>query len=91
MGQYPPDEAIAVAGTLLPDVLPYDYRSPPGLPENGRTLTDDAFDLALSVYTRRPITDGVGPHTDLLAEFPYLGPPHKVHSAQRAAASTVGA
>jgi hypothetical protein len=91
MGQYPPDEAIAVAETLLPDLLPYDYRLPPGLPENGRTLTDDAFDLALSVYTRRPITDGVGPHADLLADFPYLGPPHKVRSAPQTAASTVGA
>ena len=25
MGQYPPDEAKAVAATLLPNILPYDY------------------------------------------------------------------
>jgi hypothetical protein len=40
------------------------------LPESGRSLTDDAFDQALSVHTRRPISDGVGPHTDLLVDFP---------------------
>jgi hypothetical protein len=60
MGQYPPDDAITVAETLLPDVLPYDYRLPPRLPDNERTLTDDAFDLALSVYTRWPISEVVG-------------------------------
>jgi hypothetical protein len=27
-------------------------------------------------------TDGVGPHADLLDEFPYLGPPHPVSSPQ---------
>jgi hypothetical protein len=26
----------------------------------------------------RVATDGVGPHTDLLDEFPYLGAPHAV-------------
>lgn len=77
MGQYPSEEARLVAGTLLPDVLPYDYTRSAGLPDSGRTLTDDAFDQALSVYLRRQVSDGVGPHTDLLAEFPYLGPPHQ--------------
>ena len=31
-------------------------------------------------YTNRNVTDKVGPHGDLLDEFPYLGPPHKVWS-----------
>jgi hypothetical protein len=26
-----------------------------------------------------PRRDKVGPHGDLLAEFPYLGPPHNAH------------
>ena len=30
-----------------------------------------------SIYTNRNVTDKVGPHGDLLDEFPYLGPPHK--------------
>ena len=84
MGQYPSEEAKAVAGTLFPDVLPYDYTRSAGLPDSGRTLTDDAFDQALCVYLRRQVSDGVGPHTDLLADFPYLGPPHQAatHSAE---------
>ena len=31
-------------------------------------------------------TDNVGPHADLLADFPYLGVPHKVRSAEQVAA-----
>ena len=30
--------------------------------------------------------DNVGPHNDLLAWFPYLGPPHKARSAELVAA-----
>jgi hypothetical protein len=81
MGEYPRAAATAMAMKLLPDILPYDYTLPAALPESGRTLTDDAFDQALSVYLRRPISDGVGPHSDLLADFPYLGPPHRARTA----------
>jgi hypothetical protein len=43
----------------------------------GRTLTDDAVDVFLAILTNGKVTeDKVGPHGDLLAEFPYLGPPH---------------
>jgi len=46
-------------------------------PHNGRTLTDDVVDVFLSVLTNGKVTgDKVGPHSDLLDEFPYLGPPH---------------
>ena len=46
------------------------------IPHNGRTLTDDVVDFFFSIYTNRKVTDKVGPHGDLLDEFPYLGPPH---------------
>jgi hypothetical protein len=80
-GGYQPDEAERVAKTLLPDVMPYDPTRPASFPENGRSLTDDAADAFMVVLTNGKIPgDGVGPHSDLLAEFPYLGPPHDVQA-----------
>ena len=77
-GGYTPAEAKRVAGTLLPDVLPYDPTRPASLPYNGRTLTDDAFDSFIRILTNGKVTeDKVGPHGDLLLEFPYVGPPHQ--------------
>jgi hypothetical protein len=77
VGGYSPEEATQVAGHMLPDVLRYDYRQPARYPDNGRTLTDDVPDYFLSLFTNGKVTgDGVGAHTDLLEEFPYLGPPH---------------
>jgi hypothetical protein len=79
-GGYPPAEARRVAGTLLPDVLPYDPTRPASFPDNGRTLTDDAFDFFMRIFTNGKVTeDKVGPHGDLVPEFPYVGPPHKLH------------
>ena len=76
-GGYTPEEARRVAGTLLPDVLSYDPTCPASFPVNGRTLTDDAADAFLAVLTNGRVTgDKVEAHSDLLAEFPYLGPPH---------------
>jgi hypothetical protein len=76
-GGYTPKEARRVARTLLPDMLSYDPRRPASFPSNGRTLTDDAADAFLAVLTNGKVTgDNVGPHRDLLAEFPYLGSPH---------------
>ena len=78
-GGYAPEEARRVAGTLLPDMLSYDPTRPASFPSNGRTLTDDAADAFLAVLTNGKVTgDKVGPHVDLLAEFPYLGPPHNI-------------
>jgi hypothetical protein len=78
-GGYVPEEARRVAGTMLPDMLSYDPRRPAFFPGNGRTLTDDAADAFLAVLTNGKVTgDKVGPHIDLLAEFPYLGPPHNI-------------
>jgi hypothetical protein len=77
-GGYTPAEAKRVAGTLLPDILPYDPTRPASFPDNGRTLTDDAFDWFMRVLTNGRVTgDSVGPHGDLLLEFPYVGPPHQ--------------
>jgi Domain of unknown function (DUF4331) len=76
-GRYEPTEARQVAGTLLPDVLCYNPTRPARFPDNGRTLTDDAFDSFIQVLTNGRVTeDKVGPHGDLLHEFPYVGPPH---------------
>lgn len=75
-GGYSPEDAKAVARKLLPDILFYDPRQPARYPQNGRTLTDDVVDVFFSMYTNRNVTDKVGPHRDLLVEFPYLGLPH---------------
>src|SRR5712672_3677654 len=73
-----PGEEKRVAGTLLPDVMPYDPTRQASFPYNGRTLTDDAFDWFMRVLTNGRVTgDSVGPHVDLLREFPYVGPPHQ--------------
>jgi hypothetical protein len=86
-GGYTPAEATRVAGTMLPDVLPYDPSKPAVYPSNGRTLTDDVVDFFLPLLTNGKVTqDNVGPHKDLLADFPYLASPHKIRSAGREAA-----
>jgi hypothetical protein len=77
-GGYTPAEAKHAAGTLLPDLLPYDPTRPASFPDNGRTLSDDGFDFFMRVLTNGKVTgDNVGPHDDLLLEFPYVGPPHQ--------------
>ena len=78
IGGLEPEEASRVAGTLLPDLLRYDPMRPASYPQNGRRPSDDAADAFLAVITNGRVTgDGAGPHGDLLAEFPYLGSPHK--------------
>ena len=80
-GGYAPDEARRVAATLLPEIMSYDPTRPASFPANGRTLTDDAGDAFLAILTNGKVTeDGVEAHNDLLAEFPYLGPPHSASS-----------
>jgi hypothetical protein len=76
-GGYTLEAARRAAQTLLSDVLPYEPTRPAAYPANGRTLTDDVVDGFLSVLTNgKVMEDKVGPHTDLLDEFPYLGTPH---------------
>jgi hypothetical protein len=72
---YPEAEASQLAMQLLPDILPYDYSQATKYP-NGRTLTDDLLDATLALITNGKVTsDLVGPHSDLLEDFPYLGSP----------------
>src|SRR5580698_2178902 len=86
-GGYTPEEARRAARILLPDILPYNLSKQASYPTNGRTLTDDAIDVFLSILTNGKVTrDNVGPHTDLLASFPYLGAPHKARSSRLVAA-----
>ncbi|HEV2237375.1 MAG TPA: DUF4331 family protein [Ktedonobacterales bacterium] len=73
---HPAAEAKAIAEILLPDILTYDYSSAAGF-LNGRKLTDDVIDIELALVSNGQVTtDKVGPHTDYLSEFPYLGNPH---------------
>lgn len=77
-GGYAPEDARRVAERLLPDILFYDPTRPASFPDNGRTFTDDVLDAFLAILTNGKVTgDKVGPHKDLIAEFPYLGSPHK--------------
>ncbi|HEY1681500.1 MAG TPA: DUF4331 family protein [Candidatus Tumulicola sp.] len=76
-GGYTPEEAARVASGMLPDLQPYRPGSPASYPTNGRALTDDVSAYFLGILTNGKVTsDGLSPHKDLMAEFPYLGPPH---------------
>jgi hypothetical protein len=80
-GGYAPEEAKRVAAKLLPDILIYDPKRPASFPNNGRALIDDVSDVFLAILTNGKVTgDNVGPHSDFLDEFPYLGPPHTIRS-----------
>jgi len=84
-GGYAHEDAKRVAGTLLPDILPFDHTQPASYPSNGRKLTDDVLDHFLAILTNGKVTtDGLGPHDDLLVDFPYLGPPHTAAAARSA-------
>lgn len=87
-GGFTRDEARRVAENLLPDLLPYDPTRPASYPDNGRALSDDAADAFVTVITNgRVKVDGIGPHGDLLAEFPYVGPPHETRLTEAPDAS----
>jgi hypothetical protein len=77
---YTPAEADAAVRIVLPDILRYDRGQPARYP-NGRALTDDAFSDRFAWLTNGKVTsDGLKPHDDLLAGFPYLGPPNRYTS-----------
>ena len=68
--------AREIARMFIPDILHYESSSTRGF-FNGRRLTDDVVDSILSLVTAGTVTtDRVGPHTDYLPTFPYLGQPH---------------
>lgn len=75
-GGYDPQAAEQALRTVLPDILRYDRSKPTAYP-NGRTLTDDVTSARLIMISGGKVTsDHIGPHTDLLPQFPYLGTPH---------------
>ena len=83
IGGYSSEEARRVAGTLLPDIIRFDPTRAASYPSNGRALTDDVLDGFISILTNGKVTtDGVGAHSDLLTEFPYVGPPHRAATAR---------
>ncbi|MGH3090158.1 MAG: DUF4331 family protein [Rubrobacteraceae bacterium] len=75
-GGYSREEAEEALRVVLPDILRYDRGKPAAYP-NGRALTDDVTSARLDMISGGKVpTDHIGPHTDLLPEFPYLGNPH---------------
>jgi Domain of unknown function (DUF4331) len=75
-GGYSPDEARAAALQVLPDILHYDRTEPATYP-NGRITTDDVYSIRFAWLTNGKVPpSGLKPHDDLLAQFPYLGPPN---------------
>jgi hypothetical protein len=75
-GGYTPDEARAAALEVLPDILTYNRTRPATYP-NGRLLTDDVYSDRFAWLSNGQITpDGLKPHDDLMAQFPYLGLPN---------------
>jgi hypothetical protein len=75
-----PDPAAygdAIAGVLLPDVITYNTAQPANFAMlNGRALTDDVIDVALSVVANTPLSDCVGDDSTFRAHFPYVGRPN---------------
>jgi hypothetical protein len=75
-GGYSPKEARDAALEVLPDILRYDRTKVAAYP-NGRVLTDDVYSMRFAWLSHGKIPpDGLRPHDDLLAGFPYLGPPN---------------
>ena len=75
-GGYTPEQARAAALQVLPDILHYDRTQAATYP-NGRILTDDVYSLRFAWLTNGKVPpSGLKPHDDLLAHFPYLGPPN---------------
>jgi hypothetical protein len=61
---------------VIPDVLRYNRDLPAGYP-NGRTLTDDVFSARMAFLTNGKVgPDGLSPHGDLQAGFPFLSTPN---------------
>lgn len=83
LGGYGNEDARRVARSLMPDVLRFDPAQPASYPHNGRTLTDDIMGPFLAIITNGKVTThGLSHHSDFLAEFPYLGPPHTAYAVR---------
>jgi hypothetical protein len=77
-GGYSPKEARQKALLFLPDILHYDRDEPAHYP-NGRVLTDDVYTYRFAWLTNgKAGPQGIKPHDDLLAQFPFLGAPNPI-------------
>jgi hypothetical protein len=75
-GGYSPEEAKQAAMQFLPDILQYDRTKPVSYP-NGRKLVDDVYSYRFTWLTHGMLPPtGLIPHSDLMWQFPYLGPPN---------------
>jgi hypothetical protein len=76
-GGYTREAAEAAARVALPDILRYDRTKPASYP-NGRALDDDVFSARFAWLSNGKIgPQGLKPHGDVTAEFPYLGVPNR--------------
>ncbi len=67
--------------------LRHDSKRPAAFPNNGRALSDDVADVFIPILSNGKVKgDKVGPHTDLLTNFPYVGSPHNTRSSELIAA-----
>jgi hypothetical protein len=74
-GGYSSEDAKAAAMQVLPDILQYDRTKPAAYP-NGRKPTDDVYSYRFGWLTHGAVgPTGLQPHDNLLADFPYVGPP----------------
>jgi hypothetical protein len=68
-----------IAAMLCPSLLPYELGTQAKFSTesfNGRSLTDDAYDVMLSLATNTEVHDGVAPNrAHTRPEFPYYGSP----------------
>lgn len=70
----------------------YDPTRKASYPANGRALTDDVADYFVSILSNGKVKeDKVGPHSDLIAEFPYMGAPHRAEATLGSAGSWIKA
>ena len=67
----------AIAAALLPDVLTYNTATHANFSNlNGRALSDDVIDTALTVVANTPLSDCVANDSTFSGSFPYLGVPN---------------
>jgi hypothetical protein len=75
-GGYSPGDAKEAALQVLPDILQYDRTKPAAYP-NGRNLSDDVYSYRFAWLSNGKVPPtGLQPHDDVLADFPYVGPPN---------------
>jgi hypothetical protein len=67
----------AIAGVLLPDVITYNTAQPANFAAlNGRALSDDVIQVALTVVANTPLDDCITNDSVFRTSFPYVGLPN---------------